>query len=87
MGDQPADRLNAQRPFSFVVLTPMVHFIRCANANLNEFKQHFFEKRRNALVLTKLSWNITGFQFMFVPPRSPHFGGLWESAVKSTKTF
>lgn len=25
----------------------------------------------------------TGFQFSFIPPRSPHFGGLRESAVKS----
>ena len=26
-----------------------------------------------------------GFKFSFIPPRSPHCGGLWESAVKSTK--
>lgn len=44
----------------------------------------FFQKEesneiiKQFLAQNNVSWN-------FIPPRSPHFGGLWEAAVKSSK--
>lgn len=48
----------------------------------NEFKRisqiQQTDKFHNYLDENKISWN-------FIPARSPHFGGLWEAAVKSAK--
>ncbi|XP_054745924.1 uncharacterized protein LOC129250316 [Anastrepha obliqua] len=40
------------------------------------------EKHRSKLHNFCLS---NGFDWRFIPPRSPHFGGLWEAAVKTAK--
>lgn len=54
-----------------------------ANNQLREL-YHFFKNEknydsiRNFLTLNETSWK-------FIPPRSPHWGGLWESAIKSAK--
>ena len=54
-----------------------------ASSKLQEFKQRFFDEV-NIKELMNFS-TVIGFKFSFIPPRSPHFGGLWESAVKSAK--
>lgn len=55
-----------------------------AHNKLKEIKQKMFSDD----VISKLKTFCTqsGFEFCFIPPRAPHFGGLWEAAVKSAKT-
>ncbi|XP_046868564.1 uncharacterized protein LOC124461019, partial [Drosophila willistoni] len=55
-----------------------------ACSQLEGFKRQFCSEL-NAKNLEEFSRNA-GFEFNFIPPRAPHFGGLWEAAVKSMKT-
>ena len=36
-------------------------------------------------IIANFSFSI-GIEWRFIRERSPHFGGLWDTAVKSTKT-
>ncbi|XP_076664989.1 uncharacterized protein LOC143367249 [Andrena cerasifolii] len=54
-----------------------------AKNELNELSNLLNRKLREEQVENTLSREK--IQWHFIPPRSPHFGGLWESAVKSIK--
>ncbi|XP_061394708.1 uncharacterized protein LOC133330267 [Musca vetustissima] len=58
------------------------NFVGACN-KLKELKESFF----NDEVVQKIKSICCqmGLEFNFIPPRAPHFGGLWEAAVKSTK--
>lgn len=54
-----------------------------ANNELKELRDLFLSEQhqhqvQNTLATDNIMWN-------FIPPRSPHFGGLWEAGVKSAK--
>lgn len=53
-----------------------------ANAKLREIHE-FIRGHEHDL---KAELNQRQITWHFIPPRAPHFGGLWESAVKSMKT-
>lgn len=54
-----------------------------ANRELAEL-QRIFSDQQERLKMTTICAE-EGITFHFIPPRSPHFGGLWEAAVKSAK--
>ena len=59
------------------------NFVGASN-RMKEYRDHFFAEGSQQQL--KEFAAERGVQFVFIPPRSPHFGGLWEAAVKSTKT-
>lgn len=68
-------RLIARRGFPSDVYSDNGTNFVCADRLINEIKEDVFQ---NFLIDNRISWH-------FIPPRSPHHGGLWESAVRLTK--
>ncbi|XP_018394987.1 PREDICTED: uncharacterized protein LOC108773620 [Cyphomyrmex costatus] len=54
-----------------------------ANRELEELRQMFKQQECKRKIIDETS--AIGISWHFIPPRAPHFGGLWESAVKSFK--
>jgi len=54
-----------------------------ANRQLQELQALFQSTEHQERIQDTLS--KSSIQWHFIPPRSPHFGGLWEAAVKSLK--
>jgi len=54
-----------------------------ANRKMKEWSDLFLSEQNKKKVHDALT--DLGVQWRFIPPRSPHFGGLWEAAVKSMK--
>ena len=53
-------------------------------SKLKDFRDSFFKDLNKNTILQFVA--DKGIQFEFIPPRAPHFGGIWEAAVKSAKT-
>lgn len=65
--------------------------IYCDNATNFTGAKNQLQELQEAIFSSEASETIQTFSttksidFHFIPPRSPHFGGLWEAAVKSAK--
>nr|XP_032289174.1 uncharacterized protein LOC116649967 [Drosophila virilis] len=77
-------RMVARRgPVSHIYCDNATNFVGASN-KLLELKKFMFNTSTQDAVLSYCSSEETTFHFIL--PRAPHFGGLWEAAVKSAKS-
>ena len=55
-----------------------------ANRELKEMHK-FLQQQKNQGIISEFCTSRS-IEWHFIPEHGPHFGGLWEAAVKSTKT-
>ena len=55
-----------------------------ASRELKEFME-FLRSQKTQMIISKFC-SVENIQWKFIPEHAPHFGGLWEAAVKSVKT-
>ncbi|XP_044312490.1 uncharacterized protein LOC123037080 [Drosophila rhopaloa] len=58
------------------------NFVGASN-KLQDLKDFFFSTKNQQDIISYCTNEFVTFHF--IPPRAPHFGGLWEAAVKSAK--
>nr|CAH7729802.1 unnamed protein product [Callosobruchus chinensis] len=71
-------RFFARRGKSLHLYTDNGSNFIAANKELRNFLKHNSNKFNDSLGRDDITWH-------FMPPRAPHFGGLWESGVKTIK--
>ncbi|XP_055910695.1 uncharacterized protein LOC129945059 [Eupeodes corollae] len=74
----------------FIARRGLCRTIFCDNATnfvgaRNELKELARLFDSESLIQIKEICRVDRIEWRFIPPRSPHFGGLWEAAVKSAK--
>lgn len=75
-------RFSARRGYPRHIWSDNATNFAGASKVLNQLHE-FFEASKDE-ILNECSQN--NIEWHFIPPTSPHFGGLWESGVKSTKS-
>ncbi|XP_070066976.1 uncharacterized protein [Drosophila virilis] len=77
-------RMVARRgPVSHIYCDNATNFVGASNKLLELKKFMFSTSTQDAILSYCSSEEIT---FHFIPPRAPHFGGLWEAAVKNAES-
>lgn len=76
-------RFTARRGNSIIIYSDNATNFVGARNYLSDLRR-FFSDRINSNTVEDFCSSLN-IQWKFIPPRSPHFGGLWESAVKGAK--